>query len=173
MACFTDGESRSACAGGAHEAAGGHSAFRHRGGLDSRGPLGVELIVAGLAAATDIEPAFATAAREGAERLIVMPDPLTLVNRRLMVDLAARHRLPAVYPFRYFDDGLLSYGPVPTDIWRRAAAYIDRILKGAKPSELPVQHPTKFELVINLRTATALGLSIPPTLLARADEVIE
>ncbi|MDF3018260.1 MAG: transporter substrate binding protein, partial [Thermomicrobiales bacterium] len=125
--------------------------------------MGVELIVAPLSAGV----------HEGAEGLVVMPDPITLVNRRLIVDLASRHSLPAVYPFRYFDHGLISYGPVPADIWRRAAAYVDRILNGAKPSELPVQHPTKFELVINVKTAKELGLTIPPTLLARADEVIE
>ena len=135
--------------------------------------VGVELIVAPLSAGADIEAAYATVVHEGAEGLVVMPDPITLVNRRLIVDLASRHSLPAVYPFRYFDHGLISYGPVPADIWRRAAAYVDRILNGAKPSELPVQHPTKFELVINLKTAKALGLTIPPTLLARADEVIE
>ena len=121
----------------------------------------------------DIEAAYATVVHEGAEGLVVMPDPITLVNRRLIVDLASRHGLPAVYPFRYFDHGLISYGPLPADIWRRAAAYVDRILNGAKPSELPVQHPSKFELVINLKTAKALGLTIPPSLLARADEVIE
>ena len=93
----------------------------------------------------------------------------------LLIGLAARSRMPAVYPFRYFATvgGLLSYGSDATDLWRRSAAYVDRILRGAKPGDLPVQAPTKFELAINLKTAKALGLQVPPSLLARADEVIE
>jgi putative ABC transport system substrate-binding protein len=107
--------------------------------------------------------------------LMVLPDVSTGNNRDMIIALAARHRLPAVYPFRYFatSGGLFSYGSNAADLFRRAASYVDRILKGAKPGELPVQAPTKIELVINLKTAKALGLDVPPTLLARADEVIE
>jgi putative ABC transport system substrate-binding protein len=97
------------------------------------------------------------------------------VHRELIIRLAARHRLPAIYPFRYYvtDGGLLSYGPNTIDQYRRAAGYIDRILKGEKPADLPVQTPTKYDMVVNLKTAKALGLTIPETLLATADEVIQ
>ena len=107
--------------------------------------------------------------------LIVLPSAFVAVHRQLIFEQAAQHRLPAVYGFRYFaaDGGLMSYGVDVRDLFRRSAAYVDRILKGAKPGDLPVQAPTKFELVINLKTAKALGLTIPPTLLALADEAIE
>ena len=101
--------------------------------------------------------------------------PPTTVHRDLIIALAARHRLPAIYPFRYFvvDGGLIGYGVDNLDLWRRSASYVDRILKGENPSDLPVQAPTKYELVINLKTAKALGLETPPVLLAGAAEVIE
>jgi putative ABC transport system substrate-binding protein len=107
--------------------------------------------------------------------LIVMPNRYTLANRGSIIILTARHRLPAIYPYRPFaaDGGLISYGFDPIDQWRGAATYVDRILGGEKAGELPVQAPTKFELVVNLKTAKALGLSIPPAFPLRADEVIE
>ena len=103
------------------------------------------------------------------------PSALATVHRELIIAQAAQHKLPAVYPFRYFvtGGGLIYYGPNPVDQFRRAAEYVHRILKGENPADLPVQHPTKYELAINLKTAKALGLTMPPTLLARAEEVIE
>jgi putative ABC transport system substrate-binding protein len=107
--------------------------------------------------------------------LIVTASGLAILHRELIITLATRNRLAAVYPYRFFviDGGLISYGPSSVDPYRRAAGYIDRILKGEKPGDLPVQAPTKYELVVNLKTAKSLGLTLPPTLLARADEVIE
>jgi ABC-type uncharacterized transport system substrate-binding protein len=122
-------------------------------------------------------PAFAVTAfaRTGSDGLIVVAGPAATRHRGLIVKLAARHRLPAVYYERFFvaGGGLISYGPDFVDQYRRAAGYVDRILKGEKPADLPVQTPTKYELVINLKTAKALGLAVPPSVLARADEVIE
>ncbi len=137
--------------------------------------LGTEIIPAGVENAADIERSFAEIGSGANGGLIVMPDSITLIHRKLIVALAERYRLPAIYPFRYFPDdgGLLSYGIDLADVWRRAATYVDRILRGSSAGDLPVQQPTKFELVINLKTAKALGLEIPATLLARADEVIE
>jgi ABC-type uncharacterized transport system substrate-binding protein len=125
--------------------------------------------------APEIERAIPAFARGSNDGLIVTSSPSAACHRDLIIKLAARHRLPAVYSFRYYvtGGGLISYGPDPIDPFRRAAAYVDRILKGEKPADLPVQNPTKYELLINLNTAKALGLDVPATLLARADEVIE
>ena len=137
-------------------------------------PFGVELTPIGVRDADEIERGIAAFARVGNGGLIMVGPPSSVaLHRNLIVALAARHRLPAVYPSRLFDGGLISYGPDALDQYRRAAGYIDRILKGEKPADLPVQVPTKYELVLNLRTAKALGLTVPDTLLARADEVIE
>ena len=137
--------------------------------------FGVELSPIDVRDGGEIERDVATLARESNGGLIVTGSSSAAVHRELIVMLAARHRLPAVYPFRYFvtSGGLISYGPDPIDVFRRAAAYVDRILKGEKAADLPVQAPTTYELAINLKTAKALGLTLPPSLLARADEVIE
>ena len=121
------------------------------------------------------ERALALFAQNPNSGLIVTGSALAVSHRDLIIALAAQHRLPAVYPLHIFatHGGLISYGPDVVDAFRKAATYVDRILKGEKPAELPVQAPTKFELVINLKTAKALGLTIPPSVLARADEVIE
>jgi len=137
--------------------------------------IAVELIPLNVRDAGEIELAIATFAHSSNGGLIVTASALAAVHRDLIVALAARHRLPAVYPFHYYatSGGLISYGPDTVDPYRRAADYVDRILKGEKPADLPVQAPTKYELVINLKTAKALGLTVPDSLLARADEVIE
>lgn len=124
---------------------------------------------------SDIERAITKVAQEKNGGLIILPDSFNIVHRKTIIDLVARHRLPAVYYFRYFatDGGLIAYGPDEIDLFRRAAGYVDRILKGAKPADLPVQQPSRFELVINLQTARALGIKIPQSLLLRADEVIQ
>src|SRR5262245_7018451 len=137
--------------------------------------FGVEAAAVIVRQTTDIEAAIADLAREPGGGVVVPPDNFSYVHRGLIFTLAARHRVPAVYPFRFMarEGGLVSYGVDLGETFPRAAEYIDRILKGTKPADLPVQAPTKFELAINLKTAKALGLEIPPTLLARADEVIE
>jgi putative ABC transport system substrate-binding protein len=137
--------------------------------------LGMRLQVVEARGPADFERAFSdmTRARPGA--VTVLSTPVFDMEHRRLVGLAARHRLPAVYTFKTYVDagGLMSYGPDISDLFRRAATYVDKILKGANPGDLPVEQPTKFELVINLKAAKALGLTIPPALLARADRVIE
>jgi putative ABC transport system substrate-binding protein len=137
--------------------------------------LGVELSPISLRIATDAENEMTALAQGPNAGLIVVVGTVTTMRHEILISLAARHRLPAIYPYRFYVEagGLLSYGPNLIDLYRRAASYVDRILKGEKPADLPVQAPTKYELVINLKTAKALGLEVPPTLLARADEVIE
>jgi putative ABC transport system substrate-binding protein len=139
--------------------------------------LAVEPAAIRVSSTTDIEHAIASLAAVPDAGLVVMPDIFTATRDRLnlIISLAARHRLPTVYPYRYMavGGGLISYGIDNTDLWRRTPIYVDRILKGAKPAELPVQLPTKFEMVVNLKTAKALGLEVPSALLALADEVIE
>ena len=124
---------------------------------------------------TEFEPAIIEFARNSNSGLVILSDPFVVTHRELVMGLAARHRLPAIYPFRYIAraGGLVSYGVDIGDSYRRVATYVDRILRGAKPADLPIEAPTKFELVINLKTANALGLTVSPTLLTRADEVIE
>jgi putative ABC transport system substrate-binding protein len=137
--------------------------------------LGVETTSVPARDPAEIERAVDAFSREANGGLIVLTGPSTAANRALIIALAARHKLPAVYSSRIFatTGGLISYGPDMLDQFRRAAGYVDRILKGEKPGDLPVQAPTKFELVANLKTAKALGLNIPESFLLRADEVIE
>jgi ABC-type uncharacterized transport system substrate-binding protein len=137
--------------------------------------LGVRLQFVEARGPADFDRAFSDMTRARADALTVLPSPMFINERRRLVDLAAKNRLPAVYPWREGVDagGLMAYGPSVSDLFRRAATYVDKILKGAKPGDLPVEQPTKFELIINLKTAKALGLTIPPSVLRRADEVIE
>ena len=137
--------------------------------------LGVRLQFVEARGPEDFDRAFSDMTRARAGALTVLGSAMFFSERRRLVDLAAKNRLPAVYPWREFVDagGLMAYGPDLADLFRRAATYVDKILKGAKPADLPVEQPTKFELVINLKTAKALGLTIPPSLLGRADQVIE
>ena len=137
--------------------------------------LGVTLTAASVHNATEIETALMALSAQSNCGLIVMPHPVTTANRELILKMAARYRLPSVYPFRYYvaEGGLMSYGIDTVDLFRRAATYVDRILRGAKPRELPVQAPSKFEMAINLKTARALGLDVPLHLQQLADEVIE
>jgi putative ABC transport system substrate-binding protein len=138
-------------------------------------PLGIELTPINLRVAGDTESDVAAFAPGPNDGLIVVVNSTAILRHELIAALAARHRVPAIYPYRFFVEagGLISYGPDLVSQYRRAAGYVDRILNGEKPADLPVQAPTKYELVINLKTANALGLDVPPMLLARADEVIE
>jgi putative tryptophan/tyrosine transport system substrate-binding protein len=137
--------------------------------------LGVEVVPVAVRNIQEIEQAMNALANNPNGGFIVPPDVLTAVNRELIIRLSIRHRLPGIYAYQYWvkDGGLISYGINTIDLYKRAAVYVDRILRGAKPGDLPVQAPTTFELAINLKTARALGLAVPPILLARADDVIE
>src|SRR5262245_13041071 len=137
--------------------------------------LAIEVAAAPVRNTAEIQEAIAKLGRDPGGGLIVAPDAFTIVHHQLFIGLAQQHRVPAVYSFRTYvaRGALMSYGPDSYDSFRRSASYVDRILKGAKPADLPIQQPTKFELAINLKTAKALGLQIPDRLLALADEVIE
>jgi ABC-type uncharacterized transport system substrate-binding protein len=143
--------------------------------LGAATPFSVELLPTPVHDEAEIEAAVTALVRESAVGLMVAPDPFINTRRWLIMALAQRHRLPAIYGFRQYvtEGALISYGPNTADIVRRSAAYVDRILKGEQPADLPVQTPTKYDLVINLQIARGLGLVVPPTLIARADEVIE
>jgi putative ABC transport system substrate-binding protein len=135
----------------------------------------LKLLVHDVRQPADLRPAFETMVREHAHALILVADPLLFSERPLIVQLAANYRVPAVYEFRLFPEagGLLSYGPLPQERFQRMAGYVDRILRGARPGDLPIERPTSFELVINLRAAKALGITIPQSVLSRADQIIE
>jgi ABC-type uncharacterized transport system substrate-binding protein len=137
--------------------------------------LGIDILMALVAGPAAFDAALAGAKRDGAAGIVATHDPVTITHAQRLVQLALRHRLPGIYPERSFVEagGLMSYSANSIELRRRAAHYVDRLLKGAKPADLPIERPTKFELAINLRTAKALGLTIPPSLLARADQVIE
>lgn len=137
--------------------------------------MGMKLRVVDFRQPGELGAAFETMKREHVDAVVLVADPLLFSQMRLITQLAARHRLPAVYETRLFPDagGLLSYGPLPRERFRRMAVYVDRILRGALPGELPVEQPTTFELVINLKAAQALGITIPPSVLARADAIIQ
>ncbi len=137
--------------------------------------LGVKLLVQDIRTADDLPAAFDAGARGNAEGLLTTSASIFVAQRKRVIELAAKHRLPGLYPYIALVDagGLMAYDSYTPDLLARTATYVDKILKGAKPADLPVEQPTKFELVINLKTAKALGLAIPPSVLARADQVIE
>jgi putative ABC transport system substrate-binding protein len=149
---------------------------RERGRLPEIGQaLGVEFVVVEASEPNQLETAFETAHEEGAEGMHVWGDALTFRHSITVVGLAAKYRIPAIYLFRQsvLDGGLISYGPNQSDFWRRAGSYVDKILKGEKAGDLPVQQPNKFDLIVNVKTAKALGMTVPPSVLGLADEVIE
>jgi putative ABC transport system substrate-binding protein len=148
----------------------------HRRELDAAArAFGISLSIVPVQGPADFETALTEAKKSGATAIIATVDAVTFLHRRALVQLALKHRLPGMYWAREYveEGGLLTYSSSLPDLRRRAATYVDKILKGAKPADLPVEQPTKFELVINLKTAKALGLTIPPSLLLRADQVIE
>jgi putative ABC transport system substrate-binding protein len=143
---------------------------------ETRGKLGVQLLTVSVSSVSDYDGAFARMAQGHVDAAIVHSSALTVRNNpQRLAELALKHRLPTIFIFRenVVAGGLMSYGPDLADLWRRGAVYIDKILKGARPADLPVEQASRYELVINLKTAKALGLTIPPSLLARADQVIE
>jgi len=137
--------------------------------------LGLKLVILEVRDLHELEPALRTLTQPPGGSFVVIGQPLLFPHRSGITELAARFKIPAIYSFRVFAEagGLMSYGPDLPDLWRRAAHYTDRILKGAKPAEMPVEEPVKFELIVNVKTAKALGLTIPQSLLLRADQVIE
>ena len=137
--------------------------------------LGVELVIVEVSTPDQFETAFEAARKQGAEAIHVFGDPLTFIHSAKVAGLAARYQLPAIYLIRrnVLDGGLMSYGPNTVDFRRRAGAYVDKILKGERPGDLPVEQPTRFDLIVNLKTAAALGITVPPSILAQAEEVIE
>jgi putative ABC transport system substrate-binding protein len=144
--------------------------------LEAAAPtFGIQLTPAAVSNAAEIERDITAFSRKANGAIVVIPAPVTVLHRDKIIAMAAQHRLPAVYPYRFYalSGGFVSYGIDLPESYRRAASYVDRILKGAKPADLPVELPTKFELVINLKTAKALGITVPPTLLATANEFIE
>jgi putative ABC transport system substrate-binding protein len=142
---------------------------------DAAGTLGVRVTSVEVREPTDFAPAFAAIAKAHVDALMPLTEPLTRTHRSEISEFALKHRLPMIAEIRDFAEagGLLTYGPSLVDLWRQAATYVDKILKGAKPGDLPVEQPTKFELVLNLKTAKALGLTIPQSVLIRADEIIQ
>ena len=153
----------------------GPGILRFKGTEEAGRRLGITIVSVQLAEGSDADRAFTEIRRAPADAVTVLSDPVMVARRAEITELAARYRLPAIYALRESveDGGLISYATSLNDQWRRAARYVDKILKGAKPGDLPVEQPSKFELVINLKTAKALGLRIPPSILVRADEIIQ